>query len=386
MKAACPLCGSSDLFVFVERRDVPVHQNVPHATQQEAVAAPRGDLRIACCRRCSFATNTAFDPAVIEYGAGYENDQTHSELFDAHVDALVERLVALGARDCEVIEIGCGQGAFLTRLCERGGNRGVGFDPAYVGPESAARTRFVRSHFGPDAGANADLAICRHVIEHVPRPLELLRAVSLGLEHSPHARVAFETPDLLWILENVVTQDFFYEHCSYFTAATLTQAFALAGFKATGISHLFGGQYLWLEATRSPESWAHDGPAAVEATLRACMTYRAKEAERIDRLSQRLHELRKQGPVGVWGAGAKGVTFLNLLDPMGDRIDCVVDINPKKQGKYVPGTGHRIVAPEVAVRRGVRNVVVVNPNYLNEVRSQVLQAGLTLGVEVEAGA
>jgi hypothetical protein len=54
-------------------------------------------------------------------------------------------------------------------------------------------------------------------------------------------------------------------------------------------------------------------------------------------------------------------------------VDCTADVNPKKQGKFVVGTGHPIVSPEQMVARGVRGVLVMNPVYLDEVR-QIMRA------------
>ena len=44
-------------------------------------------------------------------------------------------------------------------------------------------------------------------------------------------------------------------------------------------------------------------------------------------------------------------------------LDCVVDVNPNKQGAFIPGTGHPIVAPEALSARNIRNVILMNPNY-----------------------
>lgn len=384
MTDACPLCESSDLLVLVERHGVPVHQNLPLPSEELARTTVRGDLRIACCRACGFVTNTAFRQELVQYGAGYENDQTHSGLFDAHVDSLIDQLVASGVRGCDVVEVACGQGTFLNRLCERGKNRGIGFDPAYVGPDEGPRTRFVRRYFGAGSGVRAEVVICRHAIEHVHRPLELLTAVREGLADVPRARVAFETPDLTWILDRVVIQDFFYEHCSYFTPETLTYAFALAGFTTESVTRLFGDQYLWLEATHRAGVSATPSRPNPAALLHKIGEYRAREAERMHRLSDRLVRLRELGPVAVWGGGAKGVTFLNLLDPDRRLVDAVIDINPKKRGLFVPGTAHPIIAIEDIAARGVRNAIVMNPNYLGEIRAQVRSAGVSLGLETEA--
>jgi hypothetical protein len=70
--------------------------------------------------------------------------------------------------------------------------------------------------------------------------------------------------------------------------------------------------------------------------------------------------------VGVWGAGAKGVTFANLADPAATSIHCFIEVNPAKQGKFIPGTGHPIIAPEQIDAEGLNGVLVLNPNYVRE--------------------
>src|SRR5205085_12185192 len=87
------------------------------------------------------------------------------------------------------------------------------------------------------------------VIEHVPSPVELVRDIRRALVNSPRAKVFLETPCVEWILRNRVIWDFFYEHCSYFTAASLATAVEMAGFKVESVEHIFNGQYLWLEAS-----------------------------------------------------------------------------------------------------------------------------------------
>lgn len=80
----------------------------------------------------------------------------------------------------------------------------------------------------------------------------------------------------------------------------------------------------------------------------------------------RLGDLRAKGRVALWGAGAKGATFANLVDPGATLIDCVVDLNPNKQGRFVPGTGHPIVSPADLPGRAVRSAILMNPNYREE--------------------
>ena len=93
-------------------------------------------------------------------------------------------------------------------------------------------------------------------------------------------------------------------------------------------------------------------------------------AQRFDlavaRWSDKVAELRAAGRVAIWGAGAKGATFVDLVDRDRTRIDCVVDINPNKHGRYIAGTGHPIVPPGALLERGVSAAIMMNPNYLAE--------------------
>ncbi|HVM39330.1 MAG TPA: class I SAM-dependent methyltransferase [Acidimicrobiia bacterium] len=368
---------------FVVRAGVPALQNVLLSTAADARAIERGDLRVARCPSCDFVANTAFDPGLVVYGDDYDNLQVHSPFFEGYVDTLVDRLVSDGVRGVRVVEVGCGNGDFLRRLCERGGNTGVGFDGAYRGPEHPAPgVWFVKDFYGPRwSHVPADVVVCRHVIEHVPRPLDLLRDVRAAVE-GRDARVVFETPAVEWILEHGVFHDFFYEHCSYFSERSLPAAMEAAGFEATRVERLFGGQYLWVEARVAPAP----GPPVVAASLgRSVEHFRIRDADELARAAAHLGAMASKGRVAVWGAGAKGVTFLNLLDPGGSQIDCVVDVNPAKQGRFVAGTGHPIVPPGELVARGVEHVVVMNPNYLDECAATARAVGAVVTFSTQDG-
>ena len=370
MTPACPLCNVAAAATFLLREAVPVHQNLLVRTRAEARTVPRGRLAMTVCAGCGFVFNRAFDPALPRYGPDYDNTQSHSAAFDAYLAALAAHLVEeRGVRGARIVEIGSGKGDFLRRLIDWPGadNTGIGFDPAYAGPreDCAGRLRFESRLYGADcADVPADVVICRHVIEHVADPLALLADVRAALRGRPGARVFFETPDVAWILRHAVAWDFFYEHCSLFNAGSLASAFARAGFARVTVRHVFEGQYLWLEAEPGEALPAMIRPSALPAWAAG---YGRSEAARLALWRARIAALAALGKVAVWGAGAKGVTFAGLADPDGEAIDCVVDINPAKQGRYVPSTGHPIVAPSALPGREVRHVILMNPAYRAEV-------------------
>ncbi len=334
----------------------------------------RGTLDLAVCSECGFAFNRAFDDTLLAYGDDYDNTQGHSPSFASYTDGLVERIGALG--DARIVEVGCGKGQFIEKLVAASPDAvGWGFDPSYVGPEQVldGRLTFRREFYGPGCEAIlADVVVCRHVIEHVANPIALLESVRAALARSPEARVFFETPDLDWILDGVVVWDLFYEHCSLFTPASLRTAFERAGFEITQITNTFGGQYMWAEArVRSTAITKQPGN-----TPELARQFAREETRLVEQLQGSL------GPkTAIWGAGAKGVTFANLADPTGELIDCLVDLNPHKQGHFIPGTGHAIVAPAALKERGVSRAILMNPNYRAENERLLGELGFDLALD-----
>ena len=377
------MCESTQLRPFLQRSQVPVHQNLVVNSQEAARTVTRGELDLVICEDCGFVFNQAFDLSRLSYGEDYDNTQSCSAYFDAYLDGLVQDMVERqGVRNCTVVEVGCGKGHFLRKLVSYPGanNIGYGFDPSYVGPltDLDGRLQFRTCYYDQSCtDIAADVVVCRHVIEHVPEPVEILRSVHAALASSPKARVFFETPSVEWILRHRVIWDFFYEHCSLFTAQSLGLVFRRAGFAVERVEHIFGGQYLWLEARVAD---VDDALPTVGETLRLATAYAADEQRLREAWLVRLRNLSQNGKVALWGAGAKGATFANLVDPHCTLIDCVVDLNPNKQGRFVPGTGHPIVSPTDLPSRDVRNAVLMNPNYREENLKLLAEAGIELNL------
>jgi SAM-dependent methyltransferase len=377
----CPVCASPETTAVLRRDGVPVQQNLLLGDQRAAEALARGTLRLQVCERCGLLFNQEFDRSKLKYSAEYDSTQTCSPHFRGHVDGLVRRLVeGRGVRFKRIVEVACGRGDFLRRLVEApgAGNTGVGFDPSYAGPLSACdgRLRFERCCYDADCGVAADVVLCRHAIGYFPDPVAVLRTVRRSLGERCDGLVALECQCAEWMLDHDLLFDFAYEVCSYFSADALATAFAAAGLAVTAVERLFGGQYLWVEGR----------PAAAEALWfnpERGVAGKAKEFSRREAGLRRLwaakvREWARQGKLAVWGAGTKGACFASLVDPGRRWIECVVDLNPNKQGKYLPGTGHPIVDYRRLPELGVTRALLLNPNYLEENLTLLRQAGVAV--------
>ena len=378
LRRACPICGSDSPGSFFDMPGMPAVCNQLFPAAESARAVPRGDISLSFCDGCGFIFNQAFDPALVPYGEHYENSLHFSPRFQAHAESLARRLIERYAvRDRRVIEIACGNGEFLSLLCELGDNQGIGYDPSGVLDRAApgARDRLeIRTRFfqESDASEPADLICCRHALEHMEDPVSFLRMLRRGLGDRSETVLYFEVPNSAWILEEFDLWDLIYEHFGYFTPQALVQAFLRAGFEVLESGEDFGRQFLWIEARPGA---VQEGDLEGLAELRATVsTFSRACQQRVQRWHDWFGKLGSDGREAVvWGAGSKGTTFVNLFRDA-DALSCVVDVNPHKEGMYISGTGHRIVHPERLGDAGIPDfVIVMNPIYLQEVREMLGQ-------------
>jgi SAM-dependent methyltransferase len=376
MAAECPMCGREVGRPAITIGATPVHQHVTAPSEQEALQCLRGDVALTLCRHCSFVFNATFDPRLVDYSPGYENSQNCSGVFSSYLDWIIDDLrCRYDLRSKRVVEAGCGQGTFLERLVDRTDCVGVGFDPSFDRDRRTIRPdlHFITDRFDPHhPDAVGDVVYARHVIEHLMRPRDLTSDAARSSAGRGGA-VWLETPRLEWILERRAYWDIFYEHCSYFFMPVLASMMAACGLRVTHHASTFGDQYQWIEGASDAAPPTAADPSAfprardgllLENALRA---FAAGWPHWRDAWRTRLELASARGECILWGAGAKGVTFLNHLDASRDLVSAVVDINPRKQDRFIAGTGQPIVAPAALAGREVATVLVANSIYAGEI-------------------
>jgi SAM-dependent methyltransferase len=375
---------SADLEVFFTMLDVPIYCNLLWSDRQAAVNCPKGDIKLAFCPNTGLITNVAFDPNKLDYDQDYENSLHYSPKFQQYAQALAEDLVKRHQlKQKNIIEIGCGKGDFLISLCELGDNRGVGFDPSYVPRNEHEpwrdRVQFIQDFYSQRYQTySADFICCRHTLEHVSDPDKILQPLRKAIGDRLETVIFFEVPNAIDTFRRLAVWDIIYEHCCYFVPASLVQAFVNNGFEVKRVNEVFNGQFLCLEAL--PVS-SDRGKTKVEVepldTIQEDIaTFTNKFNNKLAFWSDKLaHVAQKSRKAVAWGAGSKGVTFLNLLKEH-DTVEYIVDLNPRKQGKYVAGSGQEIVAPEFLTKYQPELIIIMNPIYETEIRQLTRDLGL----------
>ncbi|MEM9215758.1 MAG: methyltransferase domain-containing protein [Cyanobacteria bacterium P01_F01_bin.150] len=373
--------------VFFEMLDVPVYCNLLWSDQQGARNCPKGDIRLVFYPDTGMIKNIAFDPSKLGYSQDYENSLHYSPRFQQYAQSLADSLVSRhDLYDKDIIEIGSGKGDFLVSLCELGNNRGVGFDPSYIPRTEHGgmndRVKFIQDFYSDKYQEyKADLICCRQTLEHIPNPSDLLIPLRKAIGDSIETAVFFEVPNGLHTFRNMAIWDIIYEHCCYFVPISMEKAFASCGFQVQLKNESFGGQFLCLEALPSSDTapnttYDSEHDHNIQSLLEDISTFTGKFDALVKDWGKRLAEIKQSGKkVVAWGAGSKGVTFLNIFKEY-DVVQYIVDLNPRKTGMYVAGTGQEIVQPDFLKEYQPDIVIIMNPIYENEIKNSVMDMGI----------
>ncbi len=334
------------LSLLYQQDDFPVFQNRMYDSREEAIACPKGNIRIVEDLKSGLIFNNAFSPAAMVYDGNYQNEQALSPLFQKHLESVVSKIEQHIGHD-RLVEVGCGKGYFLEMLLAKGFDV-VGFDPTYEG----LNPRVKREYFGPGVIEKANGLILRHVLEHIQNPVDFLG--QLKEANGENGKIYLEVPCLDWICEHKAWWDIFYEHVNFFRLSDFDRIFG----DVVESGRLFGGQYLYviaeLSSLRIPVIDENDRVA-----FPPDITGYIKE-----------HGQMNQSGAAIWGGASKGVIFALLKARAGQPVSTVIDINPAKQGRFLAGTGLQVKSPEEGLA-GLPNrstIYVMNSNYLEEIK------------------
>jgi hypothetical protein len=194
--------------------------------------------------------------------------------------------------------------------------------------------------------------------------------------------VFFEVPDVTRVLREVAFWDVYYEHCSYFSLGSLARLFRLCRFEVVDLSRGFDDQYLLMEArpVNNTSDKILESEEKVEETAKYVKYFSTHCDDKLAHWKKRLQEIhadRRQAI--IWGSGSKCVSFLTTLG-IKDEIEYVVDVNPYRHGKFIPGAGKKIMPPEFLKEYKPDVTIVMNPIYCNEIRRMLADMGVTTDV------
>lgn len=386
--AFCRFCAAPLGHVFVDLGTTPL-ANAYLAPTREAIAAEqRFPLRVMVCDRCLLVQVEEAVPAETVFPADYAYLSSYADSWLAQCRAYAGQMIArlgLGSRSL-VVEIASNDGYLLQFFVERGVPV-LGIEPAAHAAE-LARAKGVPSEvlfFNRDTapalaarGVAADLMPANNVLAHVPDIGGFVAGFPVLLK--PEGVATFEFPHLLNLIRGVQFDTIYHEHYSYLSLVAVERVLASAGLRVFDVEKLpsHGGS-LRLFVCRREASFAEEtAVAALRAEEAAAGLDRpagydgfAPRVETVKAGFRRfLAAARAEGKrIAAYGAAAKGNTFLNVCGATADDILFVVDRNPEKQGRLLPGSHVPVRPPEALYEVRPDYVLILPWNLADEIRA-----------------
>jgi SAM-dependent methyltransferase len=390
----CRHCGADATLLLVDLGSAPPSNAY---LTQKGLRSPEVwlPLRVLVCERCWLAQTQDFARADELFGADYTYFSAFSSGWLAHSERYVSDMVARFQLDADshVVEVAANDGYLLQYVMARG-IPCTGIEPT-ASTAAAARERgipIVEAFFGVElagelarSGRQADLMTANNVLAHVPDINDFARGFAVLLK--PGGVATFEFHHLQRLIDGSQFDTIYHEHFSYLSLTAVDHIFAAAGLSVFDVEELptHGGS-LRVFAQRA-DSGVHPRTAAVDALLASeaaagmrSAAYYAGFQERVLRVKHDflsfLLKARAEGKTVVgYGAAAKGNTLMNFAGVRPDLVAFVVDRNPAKQGKYLPGSRIPVVVQEELTKVRPDFVVIFPWNLRDEVMSELAYIG-----------
>ncbi len=386
----CRHCHTELTIPFLDLGSAP-HSNAYLTDLSLHDPEPWFPLKVLVCTKCWLVQTEDVVDAGQLFTADYAYFSSYSETWLKHAEDYVRATAErfnLG-HESLVVELAANDGYLLQYVRSRG-IQCLGIEPT-ANTAQAARDKgieIIQAFFTRELGSRlaasgkqADLVVANNVLAHVPDINDFLLGVSDLLK--PEGVATFEFPHLLELVRNAQFDTVYHEHFSYLSMTALLGIFDQNGLTPFDLEHLttHGGS-LRIYAQRRETS-----QRPISSRLKACLdlearvgmvdqAYYATLQPRVDEIKNAflafLLEARKSGKtVAGYGAAAKGNTLLNYAGIRPDLLPFVVDRNPAKQGKYLPGS--RIpIFPEAALSEHRPDFIVILPwNLRDEVTDQL---------------
>jgi hypothetical protein len=377
--ARCPACDTGRTIDFFAAR-LPVDVGRLFISEDEARRATFGKVDLCFCTSCGFVHNRSFEPDRLKFAPGYEASLIHSPLFRSFTNSVATRLIErYDTRSKTIVEIGCGKGEFLSLICRMGANTGYGFDPSLsanrIEPAGEGRVQLISDYYDERySQITPDLLCSLSVFEDIQCPVEFLSRIR-KIIGTRETKVYFEVFNGARALKGLSGWSVHYEQCNYWSLESLVAVFEKCGFALLDSGTCYAdGEYLYIEAEGAEiEATISNGPGLELPEELANLSQHHDNT--IASWRATLSELGNSGKrVAVWGTGGKGIGFLNAVPA--HAVACVVDINPDRQHKFIPGSAHRIEAPDHLRHHKPDVIIITNPLYEDEIMAQVAGLGI----------
>ena len=360
------------------------------STQQLQQPEKKYPLRVLVCQTCWLAQTEDFAQAHELFDADYAYFSSFSSTWLEHAKRYANEMSArfhLGTSS-HVVEIAANDG-YLLQYFKAANIPCTGVEPT-ASTASAARAKgidIVQEFFGVALantlvaqGKQADLTAANNVLAHVPDINDFVAGFAMLLK--PNGVATFEFPHLMQLMALNQFDTIYHEHFSYLSLTAVQRIFAANGLTIFDVEEhpTHGGSLrVFAQCADTGKQPVSDHVAKIIReedaigiqTEKYYLAFQARAKKVKDDFVNFLADAKRQGKtVAAYGAAAKGNTLMNFAELGSDLIQYVVDKNPAKQGKFMPGSHIPIVSPEALHSQRTDYLIILPWNIADEVKQQ----------------
>ena len=386
----CRFCNAELTDIFIDLINSPASNSF---LTKEQLNEPEAfyPLKVFTCRQCFLVQIDEYKESESIFNNEYVYFSSYSTTALQHAKAYVDKMIArfhFNAQS-QVIEIASNDGYLLQYFKEK--NVPVlGIEPT-GNTADVSRSKGIENiseFFGTElakklvaANRKADLLLGNNVLAHVPDIVDFVRGMSVLLKDD--GVITMEFPHLMQLVDNNQFDTIYHEHFSYLSFYTVKQIFksqCLEMFDVEEVPVHGGSLRIYAKhETDNSKPVSENVQNLLEKERSKGMTtlayyndfQKASFSIKLDFTDFLVKQKREGKKVAGYGAAAKGNTLLNYCGTKSDLIDFVVDANPAKQNKWLPGS-HIPVVSEEKIKQNKPDFIIIFPwNIKDEVMKQL---------------
>ncbi|MCL4428073.1 MAG: class I SAM-dependent methyltransferase [Deltaproteobacteria bacterium] len=384
----CRFCGNNLYYEFIDLINSPPSNSYLSFEQlnESEIFYP---LKLFVCDKCFLVQIDEYKKNIDIFNNDYAYFSSFSTIWTEHaknyVEMITDRLQL--NKNSLVIEIACNDG-YLLQYFKQKKIPCIGIEPTQntaaiaIGKGINVIEDFFTEKLAADM-PKADLIIGNNVLAHVPNIIDFVKGLKKMLK--PNGVMTIEFPHLLNLIKQGEFDTIYHEHFSYLSLFSTIQIFQAHNLNLFDVEELttHGGS-LRIYAThlessnKKSENIDKVLKKELDANLNRLEGYKNFQAK-VDKIKYDLLtfllKTKKQGnKVAAYGAAAKGNTLLNYCGVKKDLISFIVDKNPYKQNKFLPGSHIPIVSEDVLIKEKPEFIIIIPWNIKDEILNQLAYA------------
>ena len=386
----CRGCNFDLMVTFIDLGLSPIANNLVHL-EHLGFSEPSLPLHVRTCLACGLVQLPEVSSRALLFPTDYSYYSSYSTSWLAHSENYVKKMVkklALSENDF-VVEVASNDG-YLLQYFQGSGVKVLGVEPAAEVAKVAVQERGIPTiidFFGKSSAEKLlltypkpTLMIANNVLAHVPDIHDFISG--FGVILADEGVITFEFPHLLNLILLNQFDTIYHEHYSYLSLTALKPIFENHDLRIFDVEELptHGGS-LRVSVCKEGSSWVE------KPSVQKCLDSESPQDPRLEHVVKSVQERTQKVKVDLldelsrakdkglrvaaYGAAAKGNTLLNYVGIKSDIVEYVVDLNPHKQNKYLPGS-HIPVLGEEQLRINPPDILLILPwNLAEEIGNQL---------------